>query len=161
MPNESGPNPGGFGHGEVSLLRQKSKLATERWPQQVSWLRLSLPRAHRVASQPAAEPGEGGAGAAVRLGRAGVSSAFWPAGQPAGDGAFPSRATRLHGSCRAIARAVRGRPGMRRKHVWRARKGKRGWSAAGKVLVFGIVKRDGLVKAQPIDARDRASVMQV
>src|SRR5882762_8083111 len=25
-----------------------------------------------------------------------------------------------------------------------ARKGKRGWSAAGKVLVFGIVKRDGL-----------------
>ncbi len=41
------------------------------------------------------------------------------------------------------------------------RKGKRGWGAAGKVLVFGIVKRNGLVKAQPIPAHDRASVMQV
>ena len=42
-----------------------------------------------------------------------------------------------------------------------ARKGKRGWGAAGKVLVFGIVKRNGLVKAQPIAARDRVSVMEV
>lgn len=42
-----------------------------------------------------------------------------------------------------------------------ARKGKRGWGAAGKVLVFGIAKRNGLVKAQPIDARDRVSVLQV
>jgi transposase len=42
-----------------------------------------------------------------------------------------------------------------------ARKGKTGWGAAGKVLVFGIVKRNGQVTAQPIAAHDRASVMQV
>jgi len=42
-----------------------------------------------------------------------------------------------------------------------ARKGKRGWGAAGKVIVFGIVKRNGVVKASPIPAHDRASVMQV
>ena len=42
-----------------------------------------------------------------------------------------------------------------------ARKGKRGWGAAGKVMVFGIVKRNGLVKAQPIPARDKASVLRV
>ena len=42
-----------------------------------------------------------------------------------------------------------------------ARKDKRGWGAAGKVLVFGIVKRNGLVTAQAIPAHDRASVMQV
>jgi transposase len=41
-----------------------------------------------------------------------------------------------------------------------ARSGKRGWGAAGKVLVFGIAKRNGLVKAQPIDARNRVSVMR-
>ncbi|RKH74528.1 IS1595 family transposase [Corallococcus sp. AB045] len=42
-----------------------------------------------------------------------------------------------------------------------ARKGKRGWGAAGKVIVFGIVKRNGTVKAQPIPAHDRASIMKV
>jgi len=41
------------------------------------------------------------------------------------------------------------------------RKGKRGRGAAGKVIVFGIVKRNGLVKAQPIPAHDRASIMAV
>jgi transposase len=40
-----------------------------------------------------------------------------------------------------------------------ARKGKRGWGAAGKVIVFGIIKRNGLVKTQPIPAHDRASIM--
>lgn len=30
------------------------------------------------------------------------------------------------------------------------RKGKRGWGAAGKIVVMGIVKRNGLVKAYPI-----------
>lgn len=42
-----------------------------------------------------------------------------------------------------------------------ARKGKRGWGAAGKVIVFGIIKRNGLVKAAPIPAHDRSSIMQV
>lgn len=41
-----------------------------------------------------------------------------------------------------------------------ARHGKRGWGAAGKVIVFGIVKRNGEVKAMPLPAHDRASVMQ-
>jgi transposase len=41
-----------------------------------------------------------------------------------------------------------------------ARKGKRGWGAAGKVIVFGLVKRNGCVKAMPIPAHDRASVMR-
>jgi transposase len=41
------------------------------------------------------------------------------------------------------------------------REGKTGWGAAGKVLVFGIVKRNGLVKAQPIPLHDRASIMKV
>ncbi len=41
-----------------------------------------------------------------------------------------------------------------------ARKGKRGWGAAGKVIVFGIIKRNSLVKAEPIPAHDRASIMK-
>ncbi|MEL1262988.1 IS1595 family transposase [Pseudoxanthomonas putridarboris] len=41
-----------------------------------------------------------------------------------------------------------------------SRKGKRGWGAAGKVIVFGLIKRNGQVKAMPIAAHDRASVMQ-
>ena len=40
-----------------------------------------------------------------------------------------------------------------------ARQGKRGWGAAGKVIVFGIVKRNGQVKALPIAAHSRAAVM--
>lgn len=42
-----------------------------------------------------------------------------------------------------------------------ARKGKRGWDAAGKAIVFGIVKRNGIVKAWPIPAHDRTSIMNV
>lgn len=41
-----------------------------------------------------------------------------------------------------------------------ARKGKRGWGAAGKVIVFGLIKRNGCVKAMPIAAHDRLSVMR-
>ena len=40
-----------------------------------------------------------------------------------------------------------------------ARHGKRGWGAAGKVIVFGIIKRNGRVKAMPIPAHDRLSIM--
>ncbi|WP_206098387.1 IS1595 family transposase [Oleiagrimonas sp. MCCC 1A03011] len=41
-----------------------------------------------------------------------------------------------------------------------ARKGKRGWGAAGKVIVFGLVKRNGQVKAMPIPVHDRVSIMR-
>lgn len=41
-----------------------------------------------------------------------------------------------------------------------ARKGKRGWGALGKVIVFGLIKRNGQVKAMPIAAHSRAAVMQ-
>jgi len=41
-----------------------------------------------------------------------------------------------------------------------ARKGKRGWGAGGKVIVFGLIKRNGKVKAIPIPAHDRVSVMR-
>jgi transposase len=40
-----------------------------------------------------------------------------------------------------------------------ARHGKRGWGAAGKVIVFGLVQRDGTVKAIPIAAHSRQEVM--
>jgi transposase len=40
-----------------------------------------------------------------------------------------------------------------------ARHGKRGWGAAGKVIVFGVVKRNGQVKAMPIAAHSRTEVM--
>lgn len=39
------------------------------------------------------------------------------------------------------------------------RKGKRGWGAAGKVLVMGIVQRNGQVKAFPIPARNAEEVI--
>ena len=39
-------------------------------------------------------------------------------------------------------------------------RGKRGWGAAGKVIVFGIIKRNGQVKAMPIPAHDRVSIMR-
>ena len=38
--------------------------------------------------------------------------------------------------------------------------GKRGWGAYGKVIVFGIIKRNGQVKAMPIAAHSRAEVMR-
>src|SRR3546814_15805064 len=37
-----------------------------------------------------------------------------------------------------------------------ARKGKRGWCAAGKVAVLGLIKRNGQAKIMPIAAHDRA-----
>lgn len=41
------------------------------------------------------------------------------------------------------------------------RKGKRGWGAAGKVLVMGIVQRNGQVKAFPIPARNANEVISL
>jgi transposase len=41
-----------------------------------------------------------------------------------------------------------------------ARHGKRGWGAAGKVIVFGVVKRNGHVKAMPIAAHSRLELMR-
>ena len=41
------------------------------------------------------------------------------------------------------------------------RKGKRGWGAAGKVLVMGIVQRNGQVKAFPIPARSAEQVVSL
>lgn len=41
-----------------------------------------------------------------------------------------------------------------------ARHGKRGWGAAGKVIVFGIVKRNGEVRAMPIAAHNQAAIMR-
>lgn len=41
-----------------------------------------------------------------------------------------------------------------------ARHGRRGWGAAGKVIVFGIVQRNGQVKAMPIAAHSQAEVMR-
>ena len=38
------------------------------------------------------------------------------------------------------------------------REGKRGWGAAGKVIVLGILQRDGLVRVFPIKGRDRHSI---
>lgn len=42
-----------------------------------------------------------------------------------------------------------------------ARQGKRGWGAAGKVLVMGIVQRNGQVKAFPIPARSAEEVISL
>lgn len=36
-----------------------------------------------------------------------------------------------------------------------AKHGKRGWGAGGKVIVFGVVKRNGCVKAIPIAAHSQ------
>ena len=38
-------------------------------------------------------------------------------------------------------------------------KGKRGWGAAGKVLVFGMLKRDGVVRVFPVESRSRAVLL--
>lgn len=42
-----------------------------------------------------------------------------------------------------------------------AREGKRGCGAAGKVILFGIINRNGLVKPEQIPAHDRAWIMRV
>lgn len=39
------------------------------------------------------------------------------------------------------------------------RKGKRGWGASGKVIVFGILQRNGQVRVAPIPRRNREEVM--
>ncbi len=41
-----------------------------------------------------------------------------------------------------------------------ARHSKRGWGAAGKVIVFGIVQRNGLVKALPIPVHNQEAIMR-
>ncbi len=41
-----------------------------------------------------------------------------------------------------------------------ARHGPRGWGALGKVIVFGLIKRNGRVKAMSIPKHDRLSVMR-
>ncbi len=40
-----------------------------------------------------------------------------------------------------------------------ARKGKRGWGAAGKAILFGLIKRKGRVRAMRIRGHDRVSIM--
>jgi transposase len=35
------------------------------------------------------------------------------------------------------------------------RRGKRGWGAGGKVLLFGMLKRDGVVRVFPVESRSR------
>ena len=42
----------------------------------------------------------------------------------------------------------------------RARHGKHGWGAAGKVIVFGGIQRNGHVKATPIAAHNQLEVMR-
>ena len=39
-----------------------------------------------------------------------------------------------------------------------ARPGKRGWGAAGKIIVFGILKRNGTIQAFPVDRRRKAEI---
>lgn len=41
------------------------------------------------------------------------------------------------------------------------RTGKRGWGAAGKVIVLGILQRDGVVRVFPIKGRGRATIEQL
>ena len=39
------------------------------------------------------------------------------------------------------------------------RPGKRGWGAGGKVIVFGLLKRNGVVRVSPVEKRSRGTVM--
>ena len=39
------------------------------------------------------------------------------------------------------------------------RPGKRGWGAGGKVVVFGILKRNGTVRVSPAEKRSRSAAM--
>lgn len=39
------------------------------------------------------------------------------------------------------------------------RKGKRGWGAAGKILVFGMMKRNGKVRVMPVSSRETATLI--
>ena len=39
-----------------------------------------------------------------------------------------------------------------------ARHGKRGWGAAGKIIVFGILKRNGTIRAYPLDRRRKVEI---
>jgi transposase len=41
------------------------------------------------------------------------------------------------------------------------RPGKRGWGAAGKIIVFGILKRNGEVRATPIPSRQKDAVLSL
>jgi transposase len=42
-----------------------------------------------------------------------------------------------------------------------ARHGKRGWGAAGKIIVFGLLKRDGTIRAFPLAGRRKTEVMRL
>lgn len=42
-----------------------------------------------------------------------------------------------------------------------SRKGKRGWGAAGKIIVFGILKRNGTVKVFPVQGRTCKEVISL
>ena len=39
------------------------------------------------------------------------------------------------------------------------RKGKRGWGAAGKIIVFGLLQRNGLIQAFPVQGRSGAELI--
>jgi len=41
------------------------------------------------------------------------------------------------------------------------RKGKRGWGAAGKIIVFGILQRNGMVRVFPVQGRSGAEVIRL
>ena len=41
-----------------------------------------------------------------------------------------------------------------------SRPGKRGWGAAGKIIVFGILKRNGIVRVSPITSRGQQTLLE-
>lgn len=131
------------------------------WPIQVQDLWLSAARRAVGVGQPLAwRCPEAAVYRTLRLGRAGLSPAL-PAclrGQH-GREAIPAPESLLR-LCRAVAPAFTGALKCDETTFGSTRHGPRGRGALGKLIVFGIIKRNGEVKAMPIETHDRKAVMQ-
>jgi len=94
-------------------------------------------------------------------GSSGVSAPFSPDCQPSYPGSVLPLLSSSHALDQECMEPFDGDLELAETMFGGRRKGKRGWGASGKVIVFGILKRNGQVRVSPIPRRNREEVMRL
>jgi len=142
-------------------MQSHSCLRALRRTLEVSGLRAPLYAGDRVDGKPLDGWHQASIAGTLRSGCAGVPAAFPGTGQCSCDERF----YRLVRACCAHAEELRepfeGGIECDETTIGGARHGKRGWGAAGKVIVLGILQRNGQVKVFAVPAREGKKVTRL
>ena len=136
-------------------MREKQALEARRWTPEVSLLRASLFAPFHLGSEPPLGAHQAPVARVVRARGAGVPTTPVPSSD---------RALLSAGSCdvrlqEELRGPLAGQLEIDETTFGGARHGKRGWGAAGKVIVFGILKRNGLVRVFPVPVRNSQEIV--